>query len=139
MADILQLDIVTPEKAVFSGTVSEVSLPGALGEIGVLPGHRPLLTLLAGGTLSAGGGSGGARVFAVGSGIAEISDDSVTVLVTRCDGADDIDIATARDHLAELEKEAETSDFVSEEELAEHAAELARARARVHIVQHATR
>ena len=50
MADSLQLDIVTPEKAVYSGVVSEVGLPGTLGEIGVLPGHRPLLTLLAGGT-----------------------------------------------------------------------------------------
>ena len=138
MADSLQLDIVTPEKAVYSGVVSEVGLPGTLGEIGVLPGHRPLLTLLAGGTLSA-SGSGTSRVFAVGSGIAEISDDRVTVLVTRCDGADDIDVASAREHLAALEKEAETADFVTEDELAEHAAELARARARVSIVERATR
>ena len=51
-ADTLLVEIVTPERAVFSGEVSEVILPGAVGEMGILPGHLPLLTAIAMGDLA---------------------------------------------------------------------------------------
>ena len=47
----LTLEIVTPERPLVKETVDEVTLPGVLGELGILPGHTPLLTLLNGGFL----------------------------------------------------------------------------------------
>ena len=42
--DLLTLEVVTPEKMVFSGKVEEVTIPGTEGEFGVLRGHEPFLT-----------------------------------------------------------------------------------------------
>ena len=138
MADTLELQIVTPERAAFSGAVSEVTLPGNVGELGVLPAHRQLLTLLNAGQIVARTTSG-ERAFAIGSGFAEVMPDRVTVLTSHCDGADDIDVAHARERVAALEKKLDESDFVSDAELAEHVEELARERARLEIVNRATR
>ena len=52
MADRLHLEIVTPSRRVVEVEVDEVRLPGALGEMGVLPGQIPLLSSLAGFTLT---------------------------------------------------------------------------------------
>ena len=52
MADRLELELVTPQRRVLSETVDEVRLPGVLGEMGVLPGHTPLLTELGTGALA---------------------------------------------------------------------------------------
>ena len=46
MADRLRLEVVTPSRRVLEGSASEVRIPGALGELGILPGHTPLLTSL---------------------------------------------------------------------------------------------
>jgi ATP synthase F1 subcomplex epsilon subunit len=46
MADAIHLDILTPEKTVFSDSIETVTAPGSLGEFGVLPGHAALVTTL---------------------------------------------------------------------------------------------
>ncbi len=46
MANTLQVDIVTPDRSLFSGRVDMVTLPGSLGQMGILPGHAPLLSTL---------------------------------------------------------------------------------------------
>ena len=46
MSDTLRLEVVTPSRRVVESRASEVRIPGALGELGVLPGHTPLLTSL---------------------------------------------------------------------------------------------
>ena len=46
MANTLQVDIVTPERSLYSGQVNMVTLPGSLGQMGILPGHAPLLSTL---------------------------------------------------------------------------------------------
>lgn len=96
MADTLQLEIVTPERAVFKGVATEVVLPGGAGEIGVLPGHLPLLTSIAMGDLMVHGDKG-TRHFFIEGGYAEILPHRVSVLAEYCDGADEIDIAEARE------------------------------------------
>ncbi len=138
MADMLQLEIVTPARAAFVGTASEVVLPGSLGEMGVLPGHLPLVTLLRGGELVAKTGSE-SRSFAIGSGFAEVLPDRVTVLVRECEGADEMDGDHAREALAAIEKKLEEGDFVDEAEMEAHADEAARHRARLAILNRATR
>ena len=98
MADRLHLEIVTPSRRVVEVEVDEVRLPGALGEMGVLPGHIPLLTSLAAGPLTYFDGSTEAR-YAVQGGFAEVLPDRVTVLATVAESPEDIDVTEARKNL----------------------------------------
>jgi F-type H+-transporting ATPase subunit epsilon len=82
--------------------VDEVRLPGALGEMGVLPGHIPLLTALAAGPLTYFEGSAVTR-YAVQGGFAEVLPDRVTILATVAKTADDIDLVEAKTSLEEAQ------------------------------------
>jgi F-type H+-transporting ATPase subunit epsilon len=138
MSGTMHLQIVTPERAVFSAAVNDVTLPGEVGEIGVLSGHRPLLTLIRPGTLIAHTDMG-PRPFAVGSGFAEVSGSTVNVVVGACEGVDTIDVNAARASLVASEKRITARDFVDDREMQEHVEEAARARARIELVERATR
>ena len=102
MADRLHLEIVTPSHRVVEVAVDEVRLPGALGEMGVLPGHIPLLTALAAGPLTYYEGSAVTR-YAVQGGFAEVLPDRVTILATIAKTADDIDLVAAKTSLDEAQ------------------------------------
>ena len=102
MADRLHLEIVTPSRRVVEVDVDEVRLPGALGEMGVLPGHIPLLTALAAGPLTYFEGSAVTR-YAVQGGFAEVLPDRVTILATIAKTADDIDLVAAKTSLDEAQ------------------------------------
>ena len=78
--------------------MDEVRLPGTLGEMGVLPGHIPLLTSLAAGPLTYFDGSTATR-YAVQGGFAEVLPDRVTVLATVAEAPEDIDVNAARANL----------------------------------------
>lgn len=86
----LQLDIVTPEKRVFSEQVDSVTLPGSEGELGILPSHIPLVTALKPGELVY-AKSGKAENFAVGTGFVEVTGQRVSVLTDMAMGEGDID------------------------------------------------
>ena len=75
----LTLEIVTPEARVYSDTIDTVVLPTVEGEIGILPGHIPLLTQVADGELRVTKG-GQTHWLAVSGGFAEIDNDKVSVL-----------------------------------------------------------
>jgi F-type H+-transporting ATPase subunit epsilon len=100
MASRLHLEIVTPSRRVVEVEVDEVRLPGALGEMGVLPGHIPLLTSLAAGPLTYFEGTSSTR-YAVQGGFAEVLPDRVTVLASIAETADDIDVEAARTRLSD--------------------------------------
>jgi F-type H+-transporting ATPase subunit epsilon len=102
MADRLHLEIVTPSRRVVEVEVDEVRLPGALGEMGVLPGHIPLLTSLAAGPLTYFEGSAVTR-YAVQGGFAEVLPDRVTILATVAKTADDIDLVEAKNNLEQAQ------------------------------------
>jgi F-type H+-transporting ATPase subunit epsilon len=90
----LRLEIVTPERLLVRETVDEVVLPGELGEIGVLPGHTPLLTTLKVGPLLY--RKGETRYFlAIALGFAEVLPDRVSVLAQIAEKAEEIDVARA--------------------------------------------
>lgn len=103
-ANELELSIVTPERAVYNGTVSEVVIPGIVGELGVLPGHLPLLTSIGMGDLAV-KIDGAVRHFFIEGGYAEILPNKVSILTEACDGVDDLDVASARAALAQAEKQ----------------------------------
>ena len=95
MADKLKLEMVTPYKRLLSEEVDELTAPGFVGELGVLPGHTPLLTTLKVGELSYKKDNEQFHV-AVNWGYLEVEDDTVTVLVDTAEKSDEIDLARAR-------------------------------------------
>lgn len=131
MADEIKFEIVTQVSAVYAAAVASVTLPGANGELQVLPGHLPFLTLIRPGTVIAKDTSGTERTFAVSEGYAEVSDNEVTLIVADCVGAEDIDIEDARARFRELEASVAAADFRSAEELAAESERMRRVRARI--------
>jgi len=95
MANI-RLDVVTAERAVYSDDVDIVIAPGAEGQLGILPHHTPLMTLLQPGELVA---RKGAEEFslAVSGGFLEVRPDRVIVLADSAERAEEIDIARAEE------------------------------------------
>ena len=98
----ISVQIVTPERPIYSGTCTEVRAPSALGEIGVMPGHRALLAALDAGRVLVQAGNGD-DIFAVSGGFIEVSDDSVTILAEHALSAADIDTASAKAALGQAQ------------------------------------
>ena len=86
----LTLEIVTPEAKVYSDTIDSVVIPTVEGEIGILPGHIPLLTQIAQGELRVTKG-GTTEWLAVGGGFAQIDGDVVRVLAENAIAEEKID------------------------------------------------
>jgi F-type H+-transporting ATPase subunit epsilon len=105
----LHLDIVTPEKKIFSDSVDNVYLPGADGEMGILPQHAGLVTALQPGELRY-LHNGKVETLAIGSGFAEVTQSKVIVLTDSALGEAEIDedhveaaMKRAKDKLATLD------------------------------------
>lgn len=96
MAELIRLEIVTPEKYVVSEDVEIVMAPGSLGQFGVLPGHTPFLTPLNVGSIHYRDGKGKPYVVFVSGGFAEVLPDRVTILAESAERRRDIDIDRAR-------------------------------------------
>lgn len=86
----LTLEIVTPEARVFSDTIDTVVIPTVDGEIGILPGHIPLLTQVQDGELRVTKGTV-VSFLAVGGGFAQVYGDKVSILAERAITEDKID------------------------------------------------
>jgi F-type H+-transporting ATPase subunit epsilon len=98
LPDFIELIIVTPERQLLREAVVEVTLPGAEGQLGVLPGHAPLITELGIGELSyQAKDSSGSVPVAVISGFAEVLGDRVTVLAETAERPEEIDIPRAEE------------------------------------------
>lgn len=100
----IALEIVSPEKLLLSEDVGMVVLPAAEGDLGVLPGHAPMIVSLRGGVISIyeDGKSVSARLFVAG-GFAEITDKRCTILADEAVAVADLSRATAQIRLAEAE------------------------------------
>ena len=107
-AERFKLHILTPERDVFEGSVEQVTVTGAVGVFGVLPGHYPYITSVRPGalTFSAKGPKGEkeGHVYAVGHGFAQVSAEKVSIVVSSFENAEDIDVEAARQALADAEK-----------------------------------
>ena len=103
MANTLQVDIVTPDRSLFSGRADMVTLPGSLGQMGILPGHAPLLSTLDIGEIILHIGNG-SQFVAVSGGVVEVRPDKVTILADTAETPEDIDAARAQDALARAEQ-----------------------------------
>ncbi len=100
----LQLEIVTPERRVLSESVDMVTIPGLGGELGILPGHTPLISQLQTGVLSYSQG-GATYQLHVSGGFIEVSDDKVSLLADVAERPEEIDASRARVRREQLEKQ----------------------------------
>ena len=104
MADVLQLEVATPERELVREEATEVQVPGKHGYMGILPGHAPLLGLLGIGTLSYLSG-GKRRYFAVHGGFVEVVDNHVRVLADVAERQEEIDVQRAKAALQRAQEE----------------------------------
>jgi F-type H+-transporting ATPase subunit epsilon len=99
----LLLEIVTPERLAYSDEVDAVTLPGAEGEIGVLPHHAPLVSTLGVGELRIRKGSD-EESFAIAGGFLQVLPDKVVVMAETADMASEIDLEKAQEARREAER-----------------------------------
>ena len=104
MADKLQLEVVTPERRVLAESVDMVTVPGFGGELGILPGHTPLISQLQTGVLTY-TQDGKSFPLHVSGGFVEVRDDHVSVLAEIAERPEEIDAARAKQSRERLEKQ----------------------------------
>lgn len=101
----IQVDVVSAEESIFSGAAEFVSLPGEAGDLGILPGHTPLITRIRPGVvrIRVAGKTEDEQVFVAG-GILEVQPDLVTVLADTAIRGKDLDEAKATEALRQAEE-----------------------------------
>jgi F-type H+-transporting ATPase subunit epsilon len=104
MADRIQLEVVTPERRVLAESVDMVTVPGLGGELGILPGHTPLISQLQTGVLTY-LLEGKSHLLHVSGGFVEVRDDHVSVLADVAERPEEIDAARAKLSRERLEKQ----------------------------------
>jgi F-type H+-transporting ATPase subunit epsilon len=104
MPEKIQLEVVTPERRLLAEPVDMVTVPGLGGELGILPGHTPLISELQTGVLSY-VEDGETFQLHVSGGFVEVRDDHVSVLAEVAERPEEIDAARARLSRERLEKE----------------------------------
>jgi F-type H+-transporting ATPase subunit epsilon len=126
-----RLEIVTAEGVVFSDDVEVVVAPGIEGQLGILPHHAPLMTMLLPGELRV--RKGGEEFFlAISGGFLEVRPDRVIVLADAAERAEDIDIARAE--AAKRRAEERLTHPSTEVDMARAEAALRRSLARLKVV-----
>jgi F-type H+-transporting ATPase subunit epsilon len=126
-----QLEIVTAERVVFSDEVEVVVAPGVEGQLGILPHHAPLMTILLPGELLV--RKGGEEFFlAISGGFLEVRPDRVIVLADAAERVEEIDIARAEE--AKRRAEERLTHPTAEVDMARAEAALRRALARLQVV-----
>ncbi len=93
----IQVDVVSAEESIFSGKAKFVALPGEAGELGILPGHVPLITRIRPGAVRIEKEDGGEEFVFVAGGILEVQPHGVTVLSDTAIRGKDLDEAKASD------------------------------------------
>ncbi len=91
----IRCEIVSQDRTVFQGDVDIVVLPGAGGEMGILPHHAPVLTTLKYGVVKI-RRSGREDIYAVSGGVAEVQPDIVTILADAAENVEEIDVERAQ-------------------------------------------
>ncbi|MFP6827254.1 MAG: F0F1 ATP synthase subunit epsilon [Pseudohongiellaceae bacterium] len=125
----MHCDIVSAEKSIFSGLVEMIVAAGSLGDLGIAPGHAPLLTALIPGPVKLVLSGGEEEVFYVSGGFLEVQRGVVTLLADTALRADDLDEASAISAMDDAEKAIanQTAEFeysIAAAQLAEAAAQL---------------
>ncbi len=127
----LHVNIVTPSEDFLHGDVDMVTAPSVLGEVGILPGHLPLLADLHEGPLGLWKGTD-VQQYAVSDGFIEVDADTVTVLAETCEKSVNIDVKRSERALKDAQKKLKKLD-IADPDYAEQIARIRRARIRLHV------
>lgn len=129
----MRLDIVSAEHSIFSGQVQMVFATGSCGELGIAPGHTPLLTSLKPGNIRASLPGEKEEIFYISGGMLEVQPYIVTVLADTAIRASDIDEAAALEAKERAEKL--LAEKATDIDIARASAELAEAVAQIQAVR----
>lgn len=127
------LDIVSAERQIFSGLVEMVVATGELGEVGIVPGHAPLLTILKPGEVRVTLSGGSHEIYYVQGGMLEVQPHCITVLSDVVERADHLDESAAL--AAKANAEAAMANKSGDMDYSVAAVELARAVAQIRAIQ----
>lgn len=131
----IDVEIVTPERMVYRDQVDFIAAPGALGELGILPGHAPLLTQLGVGELRF-KKAGETKFLAVTGGFLEVQKGSrVSIFAETAEFAHEIDVERAKQAAERAKSQLTKAADLTGAELAQVEAALSRALLRMNIVQ----
>ena len=128
----MQLQIITAEREVFSGEVDAMAVPGIAGQLGILPNHAPLMTLLQPGELMVRAG-GEESYLALSGGYLEVLGNQVTILADAAEDVDEIDEARAQQAVERAQQR--IANRTSDVELERAAQSLRRAQVRVTVAR----
>lgn len=123
MAHTIHVDVVSAEEFIFAGEAKFVALPGEAGELGILPGHIPLITRIKPGAVRIEKAEGGEEFVFVAGGILEVQPNRITVLSDTAIRGQDLDEAKAND--ARKQAEEAVKNAKSDLDLAKATSELA--------------
>ena len=133
MAMTTHLDIVSAEESIYSGLTEMVTCTGSLGELGIAPGHAPLLTKLRPGPVTVRYQGGEEDIFYVSGGMLEVQPNTITILADTALRAHDVDEAAAKE--AQKKAEADLHNQSAEIDYGRAASELAEAAAQLRTIQ----
>lgn len=133
MANSFKCEIVSAEEAVFSGQIEQLVAAGIMGDLGILPGHAPLLTELRPGPVRVIHDGGAEENFYISGGFLEVQPDVVSILADAATRAGDIDEAAAEEARQQALKS--FNEKSSELDYTRAAAELAEAVAQLRTIQ----
>ena len=128
------LEIITAERQVYSGEVDMVIAPGVDGQLGILPKHAPLMTMLKAGELTVRKSGEDDMYVAVSGGFMEVLGNRVSVLADACERSDEIDEERAQQAMQRAQERLANRD--SDMDLEKAMASLRRAQVRVDLVRH---
>jgi len=128
----IKLDVVTAERVVFSDDVDVVVAPGVEGQLGILPHHAPLMTMLQPGELLVRKG-GDEFCIAVSGGFLEVRPDRVIILADAAERVEEIDVQRAEE--AKRRAEERLREHAPGVDMAQTEAALRRALARIEVVE----
>ena len=133
MAATIKVDVVSAEESIFNGQAKFIALPGEAGELGILPGHTPLITRIRPGAVRIVAEDGDEEFVFVAGGILEVQPGAVTVLADTAIRGKDLDEAKATEARRRAEEALQNSG--SNLEYATAQAELAYAVAQLAAIQ----
>lgn len=120
----LHLEFVSPERVLFTGDVDQVDLPGAEGDMGILPGHAPLVTALRPGIVTV-FREGRREPIVVIGGTAEVSPAGLTVLADQAVPRQDFDLSALAGEIKDAEEDiADATDPAQRDKLTRHLEQL---------------
>ncbi|MFT4465548.1 MAG: F0F1 ATP synthase subunit epsilon [Sodalis sp. (in: enterobacteria)] len=132
-AKTYHLDVVSAEKQMFSGLVEKIQVTGSEGELGIFPGHAPLLTAIKHGMVRIVKEHGNEEYIYLSGGVLEVQPSTITVLVDTAIRGKDLDEARAMESKRKAEEHINNSH--GDIDYAQASAELSKALAKLWVIE----